>query len=83
MRSANELDMGMVVEATFTGPRSQWISARDGVSRRDGFAEYFCVSLHSAGMPAGDFYVIHIWDAAQMARGNNVELGRFDCSKSN
>lgn len=70
-----------VVEAMFTGSSSLWVSVRDNGSRRDGLAESMCVLLHSAGMPTGDFYVVHVWDAAQMARGENVELGRFECSK--
>lgn len=71
-----------IVEAMFTGASSLWVSVRDDGTNRDGFAEYVCNSLHFAGMPQGDFYVIHIWDAAKMASGENVELGRSECSKN-
>lgn len=70
-----------IVEAKFTGPASLWVSVRDDGSRRDGFAQYVCVEIMGAGMEPGDFYVVHIWDAAQLARGRMVELGRSECSK--
>lgn len=70
-----------IVEAMFTGTSSLWVSVRDDGSNRDGFAEYVCLEIMDAGMEVGDFYVIHIWDAAQMAREKLVELGRDECSK--
>jgi hypothetical protein len=52
---------------------------RDDGSRRDGFAEYLCLVLHEHGMPKGDLVVIHIWDAAALARNEMREIGKFDC----
>lgn len=71
-----------VVEAQFAGPSSFWASVRDDGSRRDGFASYLCTSLRLSGMPVGETYVIRIWDAAAMARGEQREIGRDVCTKS-
>ncbi|CDZ60471.1 Hypothetical protein NGAL_HAMBI2605_10410 [Neorhizobium galegae bv. orientalis] len=70
-------------EVLFSNDRSTslWISVRDDGSRRDGFAESACVTLMESGMPVGAFTVIRIWDAAAMARGEQRELGRFECSR--
>lgn len=70
-----------VVEAMFPedAPHSFWVSMRDDGTRRDGFAEYLCLVLHQHGMPKEDLVVIRVWDAAEMARGQMKELGRFDC----
>ena len=61
------------------GP-SLWITMRDDGTRRDGYAESMCLILGQNGMPAGDFIVIHIYDAAAMAREEFREIGRYDCA---
>ena len=73
-----------VREVLFSNDRSTslWISVRDDGSRRDGFAEYACLTLVESGMPAGAFTVIRVWDAAAMARGEQRELGRYECSRN-
>ncbi len=73
-----------IVEVAFANdrPTSLWISVRDDGTRRDGYAEYACLVLAQSGMPAGQFTVIHVWDAAAMARGEQTELGRYDCEQS-
>ena len=63
-------------------PTSLWISVKDDGSRRDGYAEYACLVLHQSGMPKGQFTVVHVWDAAAMARGEQEELGRYECESS-
>lgn len=77
------LDEPSVVEAMFPNDSrsSFWASMRDDGSRRDGFAEYLCLTLFDAGMPKGEFLVIRIWDAGAMARGDMEEIGRFECSR--
>ena len=72
-----------VREVLFSDDRSTslWISVRDDGSRRDGFAEYACLTLVESGMPTGAFTVIRVWDAAAMARGEQRELGRYECSR--
>ena len=76
------LEEPSVVEAMFPNdaPSSFWASVRDDGSRRDGLAEYLCLTLYDSGMPAGDFVVVRIWDAAAMAGGELREIGRFDCA---
>lgn len=61
------------------GP-SLWITMRDDGTRRDGYAESMCLILGQHGMQAGDFIVIHIYDAAAMIRDELREIGRYDCA---
>lgn len=70
-----------IVEALFPNGASGslWVSMRDDGSRRDGFAEYVCLTLHGAGMPKGQVVMIHIWDAAAMAREEMNEIGSNTC----
>jgi len=71
-----------VVEAVWpagNGP-SLWVSMRDNGSRRDGFADYLCLQLRHFGMQVGDFIVIHVYDAAAMAREEFREIGRYECA---
>lgn len=70
-----------VVDALFTQDISLWVSMRDDGSRRDGFAEYLCMTLHEEGMNVGDFVIIKILDAAALAQQNTKEIGRFECEK--
>ncbi len=70
-----------VIDAMFTQPISLWVSMRDDLSRRDGFASYLCVLLLDAGMQPGDFVVIKIWDAAAMSREELKEIGRYECER--
>lgn len=76
-------DEKTVVEAIFPqgSNNSFWASMRDDGTRRDGFAEYICLVLHDSGMPKGSFLVIHIWNAAEMAKGNMREIGRSECAR--
>lgn len=68
-----------VVEATFPQNLSLWASMRDDGTRRDGFANYLCLILAEAGKPSGDLVIVHVWDAAKMAREEMVEIGRAEC----
>lgn len=68
-----------VVEAMFPQSLSLWVSMRDDGTRRDGFANYLCLILAETGKPSGDLVIVHIWDAANMARENMVEIGRTEC----
>jgi len=61
------------------GP-SLWITMRDDGTRRDGYAESMCLILGQHGMQAGDFIVIHIYDAAAMTKDEFREIGRYDCA---
>lgn len=70
-----------VVDAMFSQRRSLWVSVKDDGGRRDGYADYICLTLSDAGMPAGDSVLITIWDAAAMARDELKELGKARCSK--
>lgn len=69
-----------IVETLFTGSSSLWVSMVDDGSSRDGFAQYVCLILIEKGMPSGDLVVISIWDAAEMARGNQKRIGRHECA---
>lgn len=72
-----------VVEAIFPNDarNSFWASVRDDGTRRDGYAEYLCMSLVENGMPKGSFIVIRIWDARAMARSTMREIGKYDCKR--
>lgn len=72
-----------VVEAMFPNDArsSFWASVRDDGTRRDGYAEYLCLSLIESGMPKGSFIVIRVWDARAMAKSQMREIGRFDCKR--
>jgi hypothetical protein len=72
-----------VVEAMFPNDarNSFWASMRDDGTRRDGFAQYLCMSLFESGMPKGDFIVVRIWDARAMAQSQMREIGKFDCKR--
>lgn len=69
-----------VIEAMFSQSISLWVSVRDDGTRRDGFARYLCLVLSDAGKPTDEFVVVHVWDAAKMARQEMVELGKAECS---
>jgi len=73
-----------IVEVMFPNglSTSLWISVRDDGSRRDGYAEYACLILIQSEMPMKKFTVIHIWDAAAMSRGEQKELGRYECQNN-
>lgn len=83
MNAATEsvLSDRVVVDAMFPNGASTsfWASVRDDGTRRDGYAQSICAALHQSGMPAGAFTVIHVWDAAAMARNELKELGRAEC----
>lgn len=72
-----------VVEAMFPNDArsSFWASVRDDGTRRDGYAEYLCLSLIESGMPKGSFIVIRIWDARAMAQSKMREIGKYDCKR--
>lgn len=72
-----------VVEAMFpnNARNSFWASVRDDGTRRDGYAEYLCMSLVESGMPKGSFIVIRIWDARAMAQSTMREIGKYDCKR--
>lgn len=72
-----------VAEAIFPNDarNSFWASMRDDGTRRDGFAQYLCMSLFESGMPKGQVIVIHIWDARAMAQSQMREIGKFDCKR--
>lgn len=72
-----------VVDAMFADTVSFWASVRDDGSSRDGYARYLCMTLFDAGMPSGGFVVVKVWDAAEMARSELVQLGRHDCKNNN
>lgn len=76
------LEEPSVVEAMFPNdaPHSFWASMLDDGTRRDGYAEYLCLTLNHSGMPADDSVVISIWDAAAMARGELRKIGEFYCN---
>lgn len=76
-------DEPKVLDAMFADTMSFWASVRDDGNSRDGYARYLCMTLLDAGMPSGDFVVVKIWDAAGMARGDLVQLGRYDCKNNN
>lgn len=68
-----------VVEAMFPHDGGLWVSVAPDGTPRDGLAEYMCLVMLDAGKPPKEFVVVHIWDAAAMARGALVEIGRSDC----
>lgn len=72
-----------VVEAIFpnNARNSFWASVRDDGTRRDGYAEYLCMSLFESGMPKGSFIVIRVWDARAMAQSRMREIGKYDCKR--
>lgn len=66
-----------IKEAMFpNGDRSFWASVRDDGTDRSGYAEYLCLILHEAGMPAGHSTTITIWNLSVERK-----LGRFSCRK--
>jgi hypothetical protein len=72
-----------VVESPFNqdSPHSLWVSVDDDGTRRDGYAQYLCLVLYDAWMPVGGYTVVHVYDAAAIAAGENREIGRFDCER--
>lgn len=71
-----------IVDAMFPNGSSTsfWASRRADGTRHDGFAQYLCLELAAAKPPGGRaFTVIHVWDAAAMARGQLAEIGRHEC----
>ncbi len=70
-----------IVEVLFPNGASGslWVSMRDDGSRRDGFAEYVCLKLHESGLPKRHAVMIHVYDAAAMARGHMNEIGSNIC----
>lgn len=68
-----------VVEAMFqNGGRTLWVSMRDDGSPRDGYANYLCLVMSDAGLPAGNRVRIRIWDAAVM-RDELRQIGEGSC----
>lgn len=68
-----------VIETYWSQPVSFWVTMKDDGTRRDGFAEYLCMSLTDYGRPEGEFVAITIWEAFERSGAGLHQLGKANC----